>query len=150
MIAIKPTLSLILGIATGITLVSYNALATPSLGSPAPLKATLDSTNPMKVMLTWANIPGETGYIVEREAGTSTSFTEVAKLGPDATAYGDITTTSQTYVYRVRAYKVMGAKLIYSTYTNIVSVWTAAPAPTGSTTSGTTSSSGTTTDTACP
>jgi hypothetical protein len=95
----------------------------------------------MEVLLTWTDISSETGYLVEREAAGTSSFAEVGKVGPDTKTYGDITTTAQSYVYRVRAYKVMGSNLIYSNYTNTVSVTTGAPAPVSSTTDTTTSSS---------
>ena len=149
MTAKKSTLSLILSVAVGLALLSHNGLAGPALQSPTPLNATIDTTNRMVVArLSWANISGETGYLVERKSATSASFSEVAKLGPNVRAYGDITTTSQSYTYRVRAYKAMGAKTIYSSYTNIVAVVTGELPPTSSsssgTTTGTTSSSGST------
>jgi hypothetical protein len=151
MTAKKSTLSLILSVAVGLALLSHNGLAGPAIQSPTPLNATIDTTNRMVARLSWANISGETGYLVERKSATSASFSEVAKLGPNVRAYGDITTTSQSYTYRVRAYKAMGAKTIYSSYTNIVAVVTGELPPTSSsssgTTTGTSSSGGTTTDT---
>jgi hypothetical protein len=149
MTAKESTLFLILSIAAGITLLPHTALARPALQSPTPLNATIDTSNRMVARLSWANISGETGYLVERKSATSTSFSQVAKLGPDVGAYGDITTTSQSYTYRVRAYKAMGARMIYSSYTNIVAVVTGDLPPTSSSSSGTTTgtTSGTTTGT---
>jgi hypothetical protein len=60
----------------------------------------------MTVQLYWADIPGETGYLVERKSSTNSNFVEVAKLGPDVKSYKDITTVSQTYEYRIRAYQL--------------------------------------------
>ena len=76
------------------------------------------STQSNKVLLSWANISNETGYIVERRRHGSTTFSEVAKTTTDQITHTDLLTdTSTTYDYRVRAYSAVGG-LTYSGYTN--------------------------------
>ena len=86
-----------------------------TLTAPAPLNA---STQSNKVLLSWANIGNETGYIVERRRSGSTAFSEVAKTTTDQNTHTDVLTdTSTSYDYRVRAYNAVGG-LTYSGYTN--------------------------------
>src|SRR5262245_30205506 len=134
--AVKTILCLILGITAGVILFSHNASATRRLASPS-LNAAADSANPMNVVLTWGDIFGETGYTIERKGSGSENFTEIAKLGPAITSYQDITTTAQSYDYRVRAYRIQGGQEIYSNYSNVVSITTLALTAATSTSGGT-------------
>jgi len=70
------------------------------LSAPTPLKA---SPNSNRIVLTWSNVSGETGYIVERRA-KGKQFAEIAKTTTDVNTYTDTLTTSGIYQYRVRAY----------------------------------------------
>lgn len=55
------------------------------------------------ITLTWTGIPGAPGYVVRR-AETGDEPAEIARLGPDATAYRDETTrVGATYQYVVHA-----------------------------------------------
>ena len=92
------------------------AWAGKKLGVPNPLRA---ATNAGQVSLSWANIGGETGFLIERRLHNGGSFAEVGKTVADVTSYTDILTTSDSYEYRVRAYKT-GPNLFYSDYTNTV------------------------------
>ena len=107
-----------------------------------------DSANQMMVQLNWVDVPGETGFILERRSSTAASFAEVAKIGQDVKTYKDVTTASQNYEYRLRAYKVRGGQIYYSQYTNTVSVQTGTTGTTSTTTGTTdTTTTGTTTGT---
>lgn len=87
-----------------------------SLAAPAPLNA---STQSNKVLLSWANIANETGYIVERRRHGTTTFSEVAKKTTDQSSHTDILTdTTTTYDYRVRAYSAVNG-MTYSDYSNV-------------------------------
>jgi hypothetical protein len=116
-------LPLILAIAAVAALAPGAATAARSINSPAPLKGAVDPAQAMKVQLGWADVSGETGYLIERKAAGG-SFAEVAKVGTDVKSFSDVTLVSQTYEYRVRAYKVRGGKMLYSSYTNSVAVAT--------------------------
>jgi hypothetical protein len=83
------------------------------LSAPTPLKA---SPNSNRIVLTWSNVSGETGYIVERRA-KGKQFAEIAKTTTDVNTYTDTLTTSGIYQYRVRAYDA-SAGMTYSRYSN--------------------------------
>jgi hypothetical protein len=128
MSAFKVRLAIASSLAAGLTLASV-ALAAPRIGVPAPLSGKAESANFLVVALTWTNIDGETGYVIERKLATSAAFAEIAKLPTDQTTYKDNTTASAAYQYRVRAYRVWKGRMLYSDYTNPVTVSTTAPAP---------------------
>jgi hypothetical protein len=121
--------ALLLGVATGLALTSA-VVAGPKIGVPAPLSGKADPTNSLVVTLTWANIDGETGYVVERKPSTSTSFVQIAKVPTDQSTYKDTTPSSENYQYRVRAYMAWKGQVLYSDYTNPVAVSTIAPTAT--------------------
>ena len=93
--------------------------------APATAARRLDPPNPLKgqtatggVTLSWSNIGGETGYLVERRAAGG-SFAEIAKTTSDRTSYTDLVATTASYEYRVRAYRT-APKIIYSEYSNTI------------------------------
>jgi large repetitive protein len=100
--------------ALGASLLAHTADAAKKLAAPDPLEG---ATATGQVKLTWSNIAGETGYVVERRLHATGSFAEVAKTTTDLTSYTDVLTESANYEYRVRAYKA-GADISYSPYTN--------------------------------
>ena len=93
-----------------------------------PTNLVASSSTPKKVRLDWTdNANNETGYVVERAAGDSTSgntFSQIVELQPNAHNYIDtlITDTTQ-YSYRVKAVK--GASS--SSYSNTATVMTLIP-----------------------
>jgi hypothetical protein len=60
--------------------------------------------------LTWVdNATNEDGSIIERRAGASGTFTELARVGPGVTLYNDAATLDGTgYCYQVRAFNAAG------------------------------------------
>jgi hypothetical protein len=92
------------------------ALAARKLAAPAPLKGVTDAG---KMALSWTNVSGETGFLVERRLYDGGSFAEITKTTADVTVYTDIVTTTESYEYRVRAYRTQGG-VVYSDYTNTV------------------------------
>jgi hypothetical protein len=92
------------------------ALAARKLDPPAPLSGVTDVG---KMALSWTNVSGETGFLVERRLYDGGSFAEIAKTTADVTAYIDIVATTGSYEYRVRAYRNQGG-VAYSDYTNTV------------------------------
>ncbi|MEN6391195.1 MAG: stalk domain-containing protein [Syntrophomonas sp.] len=91
---------------------------TTSLGAPTGLTATAVTSS--QVNLFWVdNASGETGYNVERSIGSSGSYTLIATLGPNATAFSDTgLTTNSYYTYRVQAHDAS----VNSAYSNVASV----------------------------
>jgi hypothetical protein len=116
-------LPLILATTAAAALAPEAATAARSIDSPAPLKGAVDPAQMMKVQLGWTDVSGETGYLIERKSANG-SFSEVAKVGTDVKSFSDLTLVSQTYEYRVRAYKVRGGKMLFSNYTNSIAVAT--------------------------
>ena len=102
--------------ALGVSLLAESADAAKSLASPNPLQG---ATAVGQVKLTWGNIGGETGYVIERRVYAVGVFAEIGKTTADMTAYTDLLTESASYEYRVRAYKA-GGGMSYSPYTNSV------------------------------
>jgi hypothetical protein len=102
--------------ALGLGLLGHPAEAAKKLAVPNPLQG---ATGVGQVNLTWANVSGETGYVIERRLYSGGSFAEVAKTTADLTSYIDVLTETASYEYRVRAYKA-GAQMSYSDYTNTV------------------------------
>ncbi|MBI5508600.1 MAG: hypothetical protein HY903_07595 [Deltaproteobacteria bacterium] len=86
-----------------------------SLNRPTALWAAVDTA--LEVRLTWVdNSDNETGFKVERRAGTSGSFVEVATLAAQRATYTDTGIAPDSdYTYRVRAYLGAGT---YSDYSN--------------------------------
>ena len=100
----------------GLTLAAAPATAARKLDAPGPLKG---QTAAGSVALSWSDVGGETGYLVERRPSGSGSFAEVAKTTADRTSYTESVGTTLNYEYRVRAYRT-APYMIYSDYTNTV------------------------------
>ena len=79
-----------------------------SVPAPTGLDATL--VEPRAVRVTWNDVAGETGYLVERRVdGTDEPWTIVGDPGADVTTFAqDGLTPGRTYLYRVRARDASG------------------------------------------
>lgn len=99
-----------------LSLATAPAFAAKKLDAPQPLQGTINASG---VALSWINVSGETGYLIERRPVDGGSFAEIAKTTADLTSYTDIPTATVNHEYRVRAYKA-GPQMIYSEYTNTV------------------------------
>ncbi len=94
--------------------------------APSGLSATAVSAS--QINLSWTdNANNETGFRIERSSTSATSgFTQIATPGSNATSYSNSGLTASTqYWYRVRAYNAAGN----SSWSNIATVTTQAPAP---------------------
>ncbi len=93
---------------------SNTATATTPAPAPtapaAPTNLSAAAVSSSRIDLTWTDAAtDETGFKVERCAGTCSNFVEVAQLGANASSYSDIGRTADTtYTYRVRAYNAAG------------------------------------------
>lgn len=94
---------------------------TPTSPPAAPSSLGATALSGTQVRLTWAdNSNNEKGFKVYRSPNGS-SFTEIAKPGPNSTSYTDTGLSGNTtYWYRVRSYNDAGS----SAYTSIVNVRT--------------------------
>jgi len=95
--------------------------------APANLRMTAVSQN--SASLAWDDkSPNEDGFKIERKTGASGTWTQVAAVGANVTAYQNIGLSEATnYFYRVKAYNSAGD----SDYSNVLSVLTLPAAPTG-------------------
>ncbi|HVT90262.1 MAG TPA: NPCBM/NEW2 domain-containing protein [Tepidisphaeraceae bacterium] len=88
--------------------------------APTGLDATYNSTTG-KIDLLWSdNASDETGYRIERKAGSGGTYAQIADPGADSKTFSDNTGLSAgtTYYYRVYAYKTGAANSGYSNEDN--------------------------------
>ena len=100
---------------------SYSALksAKPLLSTPGTPSVSKYSSNYVKVK--WKGISGESGYQVYRATSKTGKYTKVAsvKMTGYSYPYAKIKATKgKTYYYKVRAYKNVGSKPVYSSFSN--------------------------------
>ncbi|RJQ22793.1 MAG: fibronectin type III domain-containing protein [Nitrospiraceae bacterium] len=103
-----------------------------SPNAPAGLTAIVVSSS--QINLSWTdNSNNEAGFKIERKAGIGGTYTQIASVGADVTAYPDTGLTAGTaYYYRVRAYNSFGD----SAYSNEANAATLVVQPTVITDSG--------------
>jgi len=77
--------------------------------APAPAALTVDTDRARQVELSWPDVAGETGYVIERAPAGSGTFTLVATTRANVTRYADVNLPEgAAYVYRVRSASVVG------------------------------------------
>jgi hypothetical protein len=96
----------------------------PANTPAAPSNLGASASGPNTVNLTWTdNSTNETGFKIERQTGSSGTWSQIATVGAGATSYADTTAASGTsYGYRVRATNSSGD----SPYSNVATVTTPA------------------------
>jgi hypothetical protein len=94
--------------------------------APSALAAAAASSS--QINISWTdNSNNESGFRIERSVGSSTTYTEIATVGANATSYSNTGLTASTqYNYRVRSYNTAGN----SGYTAVASATTQATTPT--------------------
>ena len=105
---------------------SNTASATTSGALPAaPTALTATAVSPTQIDLTWSdNATNETAYTIERCTEGCTTFTQIAQVGANVTAYSNTgLTAGATYSYRVRASNAAGN----SAYSNVAAATTTGP-----------------------
>jgi predicted phage tail protein len=92
----------------------------------APTGLTASAVSSSQINLTWSNVAGETGYLIERSPNGSSSWTQIATTAANVTTYSNTgLNPSMTYYYRVRATNAGGN----SAYSNSASATTQASVP---------------------
>jgi subtilisin family serine protease len=72
---------------------------------PIPPNSSGVLTGDTTVSLSWGDVAGEDGYVIERSRASDGVFSVIATLGPDTTSYKDQPLSRRnTYRYKVRSY----------------------------------------------
>lgn len=89
-----------------------------------PSKLTVSKSNSTFTKASWSKVSEATGYQVYRATSKSGSYTNVKTVTSGSSiSYADTKLKKgKTYYYKVRAYRTVNGKKIYSSYTSIVSV----------------------------
>lgn len=93
-----------------------------SVKSAKPImnKPTLKVTNGNKseLKLTWSKIPGANGYVIQRSTKIDGEYSTIKTItnGSTVTYTNSNLTLGKTYYYRVRAYRTVSSKKVYSSY----------------------------------
>ncbi len=90
----------------------------------APMTPRLSVTSKNgKAVASWTNVAGESGYQLQYSASNSTGFKDVNKYSVNTTkGTKSGLRKGKTYYFRVRAYKKVGSKVIYSSWSTVRSV----------------------------
>ncbi|WP_066392192.1 fibronectin type III domain-containing protein [Neobacillus mesonae] len=99
----------------------YSAVvsAKPVLAAPTGVKASRVSTTSTKV--SWGKVTEASGYEVLRATSSKGSYTKMATVSSSTLSYTNKRLTKgKTYYYKVRAYKTVSGKKIYSGYSSYV------------------------------
>ncbi|MDR0197966.1 MAG: InlB B-repeat-containing protein [Oscillospiraceae bacterium] len=91
---------------------------------PKSLDANADSKS--KITLTWGRISGASGYEIYRASTVSGNYKKVKTVSKGSTVKwsNEKLSSDSNYFYKVRAYKTVDGKKIYSDYTAVVSART--------------------------
>jgi fibronectin type 3 domain-containing protein len=91
--------------------------AKPVLATPVTVKAASSSYNSIKT--SWSAVSGASGYEVYRATSSSGTYSLVGTTTSTSFTNGSLS-TNKTYYYKVRAYRTVGAKKVYSNYSSVV------------------------------
>ncbi len=115
---------------------AYTNVSSATTRPNAPGNLTLSVVSNSEIDLSWGDVAGETGYVVERSPDGSTGWAQVATPGPNVVTFNNtLLTSATTYYYRVYATGAGGN----SAYSNIANATTLPAAPAAPTLGGITS-----------
>ena len=112
---------------TGRAWPTYRLALAPAV--PDGLAANRSSREPTsRILLTWSDVDDEQGYTLERSAGDSLTFVEVAEVASNTTQFLDVDLPGgTTFYYRLRSFNAVGP----SAYSPLVSATTEGDPVTG-------------------
>ena len=95
--------------------------AKPSLAKPKSVAATTKGSKTINV--SWKNVSGASGYEVYRSDSKKGTYKKVTtiKKGSTVSYKNKKLKKGATYYYKVRAYRTVGKKKVYSSYSSVVS-----------------------------
>ena len=93
--------------------------AKPVLATPTGIKASKVSTTSTKI--SWSKVSEASGYEVFRASSSKGSYVKVGTVSGSTLSYTNkALKKGKTYYYKVRAYKTVSGKKIYSNYSSYV------------------------------
>ena len=95
-----------------------------SATTPSTPTITVKSPSTKTVKVTWNKITGASGYEIYRKTGSSGTYSRIKTVTSGSTlSYTNSSLTKgKTYYYKVRAYKNVNGKKLYSSYSSVKSV----------------------------
>ncbi|WP_066248914.1 S8 family serine peptidase [Neobacillus drentensis] len=92
--------------------------AKPALSTPTGVKA--EKASKTSIRVTWSKVSGASGYELYRATSKTGGYTKVKTTS--STSYTNSKLTKgKTYYYKVRTYRTVNGKKVYSSYSSIVS-----------------------------
>jgi titin len=83
--------------------------ATVNVAPATPGSLSANSISASRIDLSWADVDGESGYVIERSTN-GTTWSQIATPGADSSSYSDTGLVAGTkYYYRIRASSAVGA-----------------------------------------
>ena len=108
---------------------AYSASVTRSLAPSAPATLTANVVSSSRIDLTWSNVSGESGYVIERSLD-GTTWVQVGTTSADVTTFSNTgLNASTTYHFRVTAVNAAGPSLASPSATAQTAAAAVAPAP---------------------
>lgn len=89
-----------------------------------PTVKSASATSKSKIKLKWGKVSGASGYLIQRSTGGSYKTIKTIKKGSTISYTNTGLKSKKTYKYRVRAYKLVRGKKVYSPYSKSQSVKT--------------------------
>ncbi|WP_084375114.1 S8 family serine peptidase [Neobacillus soli] len=95
--------------------------AKPALKTPTGVKAAVASKTSIKV--SWSKVSGANGYEVYRATSKSGKYSKVKTVtsGSSVSYTNTKLTKGKTYYYKVKSYRTVSGKKVYSSYSSVVS-----------------------------
>lgn len=89
-----------------------------------PATPTLKATSPSKgkLSLSWTNVSGETGYVIQYSTKKDSGFKKLTDTKANVVSFSKSVTSGKTYYFRVKSYKKVGDTYIYSSYSDVKGV----------------------------
>ncbi len=96
--------------------------AKPALSAAASVKA--QNSKSKAAVISWKRVPGASGYLVYRSTKKTTGFQKVTAIKKSNTVKytNKKLKKGTTYYYKVRAYRTVGGKKVYASYSKTVKV----------------------------
>ncbi|WHY94817.1 InlB B-repeat-containing protein [Neobacillus cucumis] len=102
---------------------TYSNIASAKPILAAPIKISLAKASSTAIKVSWSKVSEASGYEIYRSTNKTGTYARIKTItSASTTSYKNSSLTKRkTYYYKVRAYKVVRGKKIYSSYTTIAS-----------------------------